>query len=406
MVVLLVLFLLFITPVYGQTTYDYSSIDAHAKAAPDSAASSLITLSNYLTKDLRTDREKARALFRWITENITYDVSLFGKPPDPQQALKQRRAVCAGYASLFKALAETSGLTAVIIHGEAKGLGPKQAITSDGLLIHDWNAVKLDGVWYLLDCTWGAGRLDERFRFVPKFNEHYFLTPPEMLIYDHFPKEARWQLLPSPITRADFLKRVSVKSAFFENDLRLISHPYARITCDGRLTVEIGAPPETIVVGSVIRNGRDLTARAFSQRERDGFSITASFPSKGSYLLRIFARKRDSQIEEYDLAAEYQIEAWASDQHVFPKMFLSFQERNCHLDRPLSGVLQAGSEQFTLCAPGAEEVVVQVNQAVYHLIAEGDYFSGVVNLEPGAVMVFARFPGNRKHEALLRYDVK
>lgn len=407
MVGLLVLLLLLAVPACGQTACDYTTVDTHALTAPDSSASSIASLSSYLTQDARSDREKARAIYRWITENIAYDISLFGEAPDPQLVLRQRRAVCAGYASLFAALAEALGLTAVIVHGEAKGMGPKGAMTSDGLLTHDWNALKLDGAWHLLDCTWGAGRLDERLRFVPRFTDHYFLTPPELFSYDHFPKEARWQLLAAPQTRAEFLKRVTVKVAFFENGLRLISHPNARITCNGGLTVTVGAPPEIIVVGSVVRNGRDLDeARAFAQRESDGFSVSASLPSKGSYLLRIFARKRDSQSDEYDLATEYQLEACAGDSRVFPKMFVSFQERDCHLDRPRSGVLQAGTEQFSLRVPGAEDVVVEVNGVVQHLAAGGDSFTGAVNLEPGTATVFARFPGNRKHEGLLRYVVK
>ncbi len=408
MVGLLALLLLLAAPAYGETACDYAAADTQALSAPDSVASSIASLSSYLTQDVRSDREKARAIYRWITENISYDVSRFGEEPDPQLVLRQRRAVCAGYASLFAALAEASGLTAVIVHGEAKGMGPKGAMTSDGLLTHDWNVVKLDGAWHLLDCTWGAGRLDERLLFVPRFTDHYFLTPPELFSYDHFPKEARWQLLAAPLTRAEFLKRATVKVAFFENGLRLTSHPHARIICDGDLTVKVGAPLETIVVGSVVRNGRDLDeARAFAQRDGDGFSVSASLPSKGSYLLRIFARKRDSQSEEYDLAVEYQLETCAGDSRVFPKMFVSFQERDCHLDRPRSGRLQAGTEQFSLRAPGAEDVVVEVNGVVHHLTATGgDVFTGAVNLAPGAATVFARFPDSKRHEGLLRYVVK
>jgi hypothetical protein len=406
---LLLLLLLLAPPAFGQTACDYTAADAHALAAPESAAGSVASLSRYLMHNARNDREKTRAIYRWITESINYDASLLGKDVDPEVVLKQRRAVCAGYASLFAALAEASGLTAVVVHGEAKGVGPKGAMTSEGLLTHDWNAVQIDDAWRLVDCTWGAGRLDERLRFVPRFTDHYFLTPPELFVYDHLPKEARWQLLELPLSRSDFLKRVTVKSAFFENGLQLVSHPHAQIECDGSLTVTVGAPAETIVAASLARNGRDLDgAQAFAQREGDNFAVSASMPSKGIYVLRIFARKRDSQSEEYDLAAEYRVEAGAGNPGVFPKMFVSFQERDCHLDRPLSGRLRAGSsEHFSLRAPGAEDVVVEVSGVVQHLAAAGgDAFTGAVNLEPGAATVFARFPGNRRYEGLLKYVVE
>jgi transglutaminase/protease-like cytokinesis protein 3 len=208
---------------------EFDAIDAHARAAPSAPCTSITSLASYLTAPARSDREEARALFTWIALNINYDVSRFGQPPDPDSVLAERRAVCAGYAALFKALAEAAGLEAEIVHGHAKGTGPQAAISADGLLTHDWNAVKIDGRWALLDCTWGAGRLNERKQFVKRFTDHYFLTPPELFIYDHLPLEDRWQLLQRPVTKSEFMARAWVQSAFFEHGLRLVSHEQSRI---------------------------------------------------------------------------------------------------------------------------------------------------------------------------------
>lgn len=57
---------------------------------------------------------KTRALFKWICNNIKYDVAAFtsGKRTDVSAptVLKSRKSVCEGYANLFYALAKECNL--------------------------------------------------------------------------------------------------------------------------------------------------------------------------------------------------------------------------------------------------------------------------------------------------------
>lgn len=388
---------------------EFDAIDAHARAAPSSACTSIASLAAHLTAPARGEREKARALFTWIAFNVNYDVSSFGEAPEPAAVLETRRAVCAGYAALFKALADAAGLEAVVIHGHAKGVGPKAATGRDGLLTHDWNAVRIDGQWALVDCTWGAGRVDEQGRFRRRFCEHYFATPPELFIYDHLPSDERWQLLGSAVSRAEFAGRVWVQPAFFEHGLRLVSHEGRAIEADSYLAVRIWAPRDTLIVASLSQRGCDLDeTHTFSQRESDEFVIRAAFPAPGDYVLRVFSRQRDATTQEYESALEYAVRARDSTDAVFPKMYVSFQQRECHLASPLSGVLAHGDPvDLQLRAPGAEDVIVGVNGLARHLTRGGDgVFSGTVAVERGQAAVFARFPDSKRYEGLLRYEVR
>ncbi len=388
---------------------DFAAIDAHARSAPPSVSRSIDSVAAYLTAPAQDDRERARALFTWIAVNVNYDSSLLGKPPDPEVVLEKRRAVCAGYAALFKALAEAAGLEAQIIHGYAKGTGPEAAIESDGLLTHDWNAVRIDGEWTLLDCTWGAGRLDEQYRFRKRFTEHYFLTSPEMLVYDHFPLDDKWQLLRAPISKGEFLARAWVQPAFFEHDLRLVSHGRSKIEADDSLAIVIGAPEDTLVLASMSQNGWGLEeGHTFAQRGPDGFVIRAAFPAPGNYVLRIFARRRNARTQEYESAVDYIVRAKRSTDRIFPKMYVSFQERGCYLTSPISGILKADAPvEFRVRIPGAEDVVVGVNGLARHLGRAGDgAFAGKVVVERGQAAVFGRFPGSKRYEGLLLYEVR
>ena len=60
-------------PAVTRQTDDYTAIDQHALHTPKSAERTIASLAAYLTRPARNDREKARAIFRWITANIAYD---------------------------------------------------------------------------------------------------------------------------------------------------------------------------------------------------------------------------------------------------------------------------------------------------------------------------------------------
>lgn len=172
----------------------------------------------YVTRLAKTDHEKARAIYRWITQNIAYDVKSYraGKvrPSDPEDVLRSGVAVCSGYAGLYQHLATLPGLEVVRIEGFAKGLGyaPSLDVSAPN---HAWNAVKLDGRWHLVDATWGAGAVVGS-GFVRTFEDFWFLASPEQVIFSHFPNDPTWQLLDEPLSSTQFSSLAFLRPHFFE----------------------------------------------------------------------------------------------------------------------------------------------------------------------------------------------
>lgn len=203
--------LFLLTPQYllGQTqdTLDFRSIDAHANKTPSQVSQDINSLANYLVETSSNDFERARSFYVWLTTNIAYDMKAYrnGRKrinKTNEDILERRRAVCFGYSKFFKALCDEVGMQSEVISGYSKG-----SLTSNPQLEepdHAWNAVKLEGKWYLLDATWGAGVVYRESEFVHEFSEDYFLTPPEMLIVNHLPADPIWQLLPCAISTKDF----------------------------------------------------------------------------------------------------------------------------------------------------------------------------------------------------------
>lgn len=181
------------------------AIDRHALKAPEALEQDMASLANYLTIPARSDRDRARAIFRWIADRISYNAEGFFSNDtgdnSAEGAFKNRKCVCLGYANLFAKLCKHAGLEAVMLIGESKGaVSPADR---DARAYHAWNAVRLDGKWHLLDVTWSAGFIDGR-TYKKHFTDYFFLTPPDQFIFSHYPHEMKWQLLDSPISHQEY----------------------------------------------------------------------------------------------------------------------------------------------------------------------------------------------------------
>ena len=248
-------------------------------------------LAEQLTANHKTELEKVRSIFYWITDNISYKVNRYSpqrykmltddedtgalKPLDERIAinvLTQKEAVCDGYARLFKTLCDYAGLESVVIHGYAK--------TNDGRKSpfrpnHSWNAVLIDDQWHLLDVTWASGFIDSRSNsYVARTDEKYFLTPPSQFISDHYPEDIRWTLLADPPVLREYKKTPFQHSAYRKNNIVSFS------PLNGILDVAMGdtikfeietTGPERPLFVSAITSG-DSTAAAgyplFAEKEK------------------------------------------------------------------------------------------------------------------------------------------
>lgn len=198
--------LLICTVSFGEPPQDYTRIDEHARNTPAKYTQSVDKLAAYLIKPAKNDYEKVRSFYVWLAKNIAYDVDLFRRyrpgtslQIGPEDVLKEGKAVCQGYADLFNALCDEAGIESRLIPGYSRGFGNrnrKDFSTAD----HAWNSVQINGQWYLLDATWGAGGLDEKMQYRAEFNEKYFLTSPESFVEDHMPLQPMWQLLDCPVS--------------------------------------------------------------------------------------------------------------------------------------------------------------------------------------------------------------
>ena len=193
-------------------------IDAYALSATPSVEATPTALVRYLSRPAQNDTEKARAIFRWVADRISYDVDAYFSnnlvTMNAEDVLRQRRSICDGYATLFERLAREAGMEAVTIKGYAKAYGYVPG-TRFNRPNHAWNAIKINGQWRLVDTTWGAGYV-RNGRYVKVLTETFFLAPPEQLMFTHFPLNEAWQLQSTPhLSKAEFEALPNMEPAFF-----------------------------------------------------------------------------------------------------------------------------------------------------------------------------------------------
>jgi transglutaminase/protease-like cytokinesis protein 3 len=216
---------------------DFRQADSVAKAHKGVSLKNLPILAYKLTKPLKSEVEKFRAIYTWVSTNITLDYLAFAKNKNKRRKLRKdsvaldqwkrsfrtksyrkllrsKTTVCTGYAYLVKELATMADINCKIIHGY--GRTPSSNVGILDMPNHSWNVVKLNNRCYLCDATWSSGEFDvQKNTFLPDYNDGYFLAEPALFVKNHYPIDTRWILMENKPTMEEFLNApVVYKHAF------------------------------------------------------------------------------------------------------------------------------------------------------------------------------------------------
>jgi hypothetical protein len=241
---------------------------------------------------------------------------------------------------------------------------------------------------------------------VRSFNDYFFFTPPEKMIYTHFPENPEWQLLKKKVPLEDFEKMAYLRPGFFQNGLELASHRASDIEAVDTVAVTFRSPPETVLLAQLMRNGNELGPDlTFVQKDGGMAVVLAAFPAPGTFVLRLFAKAK-SDAGAAGWALDYQIRARKSGRtsRTYPETYQDFMDRDVFLESPMQGRLKTGeSYLFSVRIPGAERAAVSAGKKWVDLVKTGSWFNGNVKALKGEIHVFAKFPGRKQYRGLLKY---
>ena len=261
-----------------------------------------------------TSSEKAYALFYWISENIAYDVEGYysgNSDVEPESVYRNGYSVCSGYSQLFKLIGTNIGLDVICVLGYAKGYGYSinQQISGTN---HEWNIIKIDGVYYQIDSTWGAGYLDGRY-FKKEFKEFYFCPEPEQLFSSHFPEDPKWQLMTPTLSVEEFAKRVIFSPEFYQY-FKKTDSIYHTIQVKKKYIIRLYKKIEKVgfLFHLYDKNEKETEDIKYLVKEKkDYIDLIYIFKHKGKYSTKIYANDDKSNVKDHLIEYYFEsLEEW------------------------------------------------------------------------------------------------
>lgn len=166
---------------------------------------------------------RVKRIHDWITLRIAYDANLLqrlasGRHPqgsiEVYTLLRYRRTNCAGFARLFRSMCRLAGIKSVIINGWIKST----ATVGGVLTTHDWNAVQINGSWYMVDCSsnsrsfYTRGKSGRLMRYSQRC-DHLFISPAAKRLA-YLARDPAWQLAQPVISYETFHRAPRVSISF------------------------------------------------------------------------------------------------------------------------------------------------------------------------------------------------
>ena len=353
-----------------------------------------------------SDFEAAYMVYKWEYENLKYDCyKVNHKFLDDIDYSENGTyisgiGVCDGFSRLFRRFCHAMNIEAWQVIGYSKDAGNVPGVIDDENY-HGWNAIKIDGNYYLLDVTWGIGECDGD-DYTPKLTDSYFCTKPEVFIRTHHPLQKEYQLIYPTITLEEFFNSLYVTMEFYENGMTGINPDLPRLQIDdGKIKVEITyeLPNDTLIIKPhlyYLKNNGDKEEEYEYKKacridqEKTRALLTCHAKNKGNYKLKIFGGKDSKGSYPYLLVYRINSTKDVSDLPDFPIAYPQFFRLDSQLIEPLYDPLPRGEfVNFKVKSTKAEKYFVRSGEAQVELENDGNgLFTGEIYIAGKATYLF------------------
>lgn len=267
-------------------------------------------LAYHLTAPFSTEIEKFRAIYTWVSTNVESDHlaylrnakkrNKFKKDPDAlnkwnqtflekvfKTLLQEQKTVCTGYAYLLKELSTMASIECKIIDGYGRNISSN--IGQLSIPNHSWNAVRINEKWFLCDATWSSGSYNlSSNKFIPYYEDGYFLTYPALFATNHYPLDSSWFLMEDTPSIEDFIHAPIIYVGAFKHQISPVypTKLNIKIEKDQPITFLVKAPDslniEEFIIDITGINGLSKHTEV-SRIEKDLVSIKYKFVIQGHY---------------------------------------------------------------------------------------------------------------------------
>ena len=271
-------------------------------------------LKAYADQTKLNEVERAYLVYYWVAHNIDYDFKNWLKGREtkssPDDVLKSGQSVCGGYSNLFQSLITPLGIQCVNIDCFAKGFGIQVGESIPDKTNHQHNAIQLNGAWYLVDSTWGAGSVVNN-TYKKDFNNYNFCCDPKEFALTHFPTDPQWQLLEEPITKEAFSVFPFLDKRFFQLGFKSMNPFACAVTTEQILDVVFYYDPDLDeglkMNATLFLNKKEVKNCVLIQKYEDYFQVRILLNDKGVYNAHFFAFNGEGEENKFMQITEMKI---------------------------------------------------------------------------------------------------
>ena len=308
---------------------DFQSVNLHLVDKSARFINSVPPMTNaaslaqgYVCRPYRSDVQKLRAIFTWVSEKIGWEEDFEGEV-DTRRVIQMRRGCAEEVAVLVSDMCSAAGLHAEVVRGYLKSAHDMPDGDPNVRPNHWWNSVIVDGSWRVMDCSLASPTNPKRSQYSSASHQvaetGFFLARPMEICYTHVPCHYAQQHIVPPMPTDILLALPCASPPYFKNALRLVDYDTSllRIEHLELLHIQLACPADTECVavveartyandmdGDIFESGDITTTRALAQADWSGgqkrYTVKAHLPSDptggedggGQAVLKVYAGKR------------------------------------------------------------------------------------------------------------------
>ena len=291
---------------YMAATSKYRFLDQRTRDidsfVPPEISAKRLALS-YICLPYRSDPEKLRAIFIWVSETVIWEELREG-PIDTRRVILQRRGCSKEIALIVSEMCSAVGLKSEVVRGYLKKPGDTTEYRNILNPNHWWNAVVCGGCWRIMDCSLASPTKPYRVDHSssgPQADDRWFLARPTEICYTHIPSNPRQQHVCPPIASEILLALPYTYPPYFRLNLKMADFDTSLLRIENLELVHIqfAAPADVECVAeveahSVLYDSKALT-QATSVNGQKLYTVKALLPNHTNRgILKVYAGKRGS----------------------------------------------------------------------------------------------------------------
>lgn len=307
-------------PVYEPTNYqslNLSQVDKNSRFVNGLPAvtTAIVLATTYVCRPYRSDVQRLRAIFTWVTEKICWEEDFEGEI-DTLRVIQCKRACAEEYAVLVMEMCAAIGIHCEVVRGYLKSPGEVPDLNMMPRSNHWWNAVVIDNEWRIMDCCLASPSNPKRGLYSSASNTAadpwWFLARPLEICWTHVPEHHDQQHIVPPVAHEVLLNLPCTCPTFFRNGLEMVDyntsmnriedlemvHLKFNVAADVEVVAEVEAHGYTKDSdGDVFESGEVVKKRVLAQAEWFNgvkrYTIKAILPGdEGQGVLKIYTGTR------------------------------------------------------------------------------------------------------------------